>query len=112
MFWCSLRQIISLHMQTNRRGITMRRLKEGDWVVVMDYELLPEGIDGSTYPGMPARVLEVNKDGCKLHSPCKVNWGKMPLDFAPLPQLIKITEEEADRFLKIPKRQICNREVE
>ena len=70
----------------------------GDWVVVMDYDLVPVNYDASTWDSLPCIVIGIENDRIKLESPLKICHGRPPLDSAPACQLIKITEEDGRSY--------------
>jgi hypothetical protein len=78
----------------------MSEIAVGDWVVVMNDSLLPYEEDGSSYCGIPGKVASVDGDKIELYSPLKVCFGRPPVDSVPIRQLIKITEEEGNRYIK------------
>lgn len=78
-------------------------LRVGDWVVVMNANLVPSEYDSSTYEALPAVVTGFDGDIVNLESPIKVCWGKIPLDKAPRCQLIRVSEEEALRYVAMIK---------
>ena len=80
----------------------MSKIEVGDWVVVMCSSLVPEEQDFSTYVGLPCVVTAIIKEDSRalLQSPLKVCWGKIPLDSAPLCQLVKISSEDGDAYVR------------
>ena len=73
----------------------------GDWVVLMDCDLVSPDNEPSTWHGLPCIVSGlIGKKRVKLESPLKVYHGRPPYDEAPVSQLIRITENEGLRYCK------------
>jgi len=79
----------------------MSEINIGDYVVVMNSLLVPQELDCSTYDGLPCIVVEFKTNNrVLLSSPCKLYYGKPQICEAPLCQLIKISKEDGDEYIK------------
>jgi hypothetical protein len=76
-------------------------LEIGEWVVTMCSDLVPEEQDFNTYVGLPCIVTGFKENGrVSLCNPLKGCWGKPALDEAPLCQLIKISSEDGEAYVR------------
>jgi len=85
-------------------------METNSWAVVMESVFVPLNQNASSHYGIPCKIIKINEDICELSSPLMKYFGKSVKFSAPKCQLIKISEEEANRYLRIAENsELCKR---